>query len=70
MPVWYVCVCLSLLESSAGVGDGDDGGAQSEQGGEEVGDQSGPRTQEHHTLQESETLTFVTDKHLVIIMFE
>lgn len=47
------CVCRS--ESSAGVGDGDDGGAQSKQGGQEMGDQSCPGTQEHHPLQESET---------------
>lgn len=60
----YVCACLSILESSAGVGDGDDGGAQSEQGSQEMGNQSGQRTQEYHTLQESKTdthtLTFVT----------
>lgn len=48
-----VCACVCWLESSAGVWDGDDGGAQSEQGGQEMGDQSGPRTQEHHPLQES-----------------
>lgn len=46
-------VCLPILESSAGVGDGDDGGAQSEQGGQEMGNQSGQRTQEYHTLQKS-----------------
>lgn len=51
--VCAACVCRS--ESSAGVGDGDDGGAQSEQGGQEMGDQSGPGTQEHHPLQESKT---------------
>lgn len=46
-------VCLSTLESSAGVGDGDDGGAQSEQGSQEMGNEGGQRTQEHYTLQES-----------------
>ena len=39
-----MCVWLSILESSAGVGDRDDGGAQSEQGGQEMGNQSGQRT--------------------------
>ena len=59
-----VCVCLFILESSAGVGDGDDGGAQSEQGGQEMGDQSGQRTQEYHTLQESKMDTH-TQIHLL-----
>lgn len=55
-----VCVCVFVLESSAGVGNGNNGGAQSEQGGQEVGDPSGQRTQEYHSLQESKMtkLTF------------
>lgn len=59
----YVCVCLSILESSAGVGDGDDGGAQFEQGGQEMGNQSRQRTQKYHTLQESKMDTH-THSHL------
>lgn len=52
IPVWCVCMrtFLSVLESSAGVGDGDNGRAQSEQGGQKMGNESGQRTQEHHTL--------------------
>lgn len=46
-------VCLSTLESSVGVRDGDHGGAQSEQGSQEMGNEGGQRTQEHYTLQES-----------------
>lgn len=46
---------VSLVsESPVRVRDGDDGGAQLEQGGEEVGHQGGQRTQEYHTLQEGE----------------
>lgn len=55
VPAWYVC--LSVSESSAGVGDGDDGGAQSEQGGQEMGNQGGQGTQEYHSLQESKTVS-------------
>lgn len=62
-----VCVCLSILESSAGVGDRDNGGAQSEQGGQEMGNQSGQGTQKYHSLQESKMdtniLMFVTYTH-------
>lgn len=47
----YMRVCV--LESSAGVRDGNNGGAQSEQGGQEMGNQGGQRTQEYHSLQES-----------------
>lgn len=60
-------VCLSILESSAGVGDGDDGGAQSEQGGEEMGNQSGQRTQEYHPLQESKMDTRSHSSHIPIL---
>lgn len=44
---------LLTLESSVGVGDRDNRGTQSEQRGQKMGNQSCPRTQEHHTLQES-----------------
>lgn len=52
-----VRVCLSVSESSAGVGDRDDGGAQSEQGGQEMGNQGGQGTQEYHSLQESKPVS-------------
>lgn len=54
-------MCLSASESSAGVGDGDDGGAQSQQRGQEMGDEGGPGTQEYYSLQESKTAVFVLD---------
>lgn len=56
LPAAVACLCAAvcgILESSAGVGVGDDRGAQSEQGGQEMGNQGGQRAQEYHSLQAS-----------------
>lgn len=60
-----LCVFV-LLESSAGVRNGDHRRAQSEQRGQEMGDTSSQGTQEYHPLQESETLQCIVCRTHII----
>lgn len=76
LPAAVACLCAAvcgILESSAGVGVGDDRGAQSEQGGQEMGNQGGQRAQEYHSLQASKRDTHThtyrhAHKHLLHVL--